>query len=118
MSYENRLRTLNLPTLAFRRLRGDVIEVFIVLQGIYDPDTTHLFQLSDVTVTRGNSKKLFKPRARLNVRKFFFTHRVIDSWNSLPDNVVEAESLNSFKNMLDKLWENHPLKYDYTYIFA
>lgn len=113
LSYENRLRQINLPTLVFRRMRGDLIEVYKILHGIYDQDTTPSLHTSDITFTRGNNMKLFKPHARLNIRKHSFTHRVIDNWNALPNSVVLADTLNSFKNKLDKLWENHPVKYNH-----
>jgi len=45
--------------------------------------------------------KLFKKPCRINVRKFFSSQRVVDSWNSLPSNIVESPSINMFKNRLD-----------------
>jgi len=50
------------------------------------------------------SRKLYKFRS-LNVRKFFFSQRVVDIWNSLPKHVMEAESVNSFNRRLDKCKE-------------
>ena len=38
--------------------------------------------------------------------------RVINNWNSLPEDVVFAPSLNNFKNQLDNFWSNNPLKFD------
>jgi len=43
-----------------------------------------------------------KDRSRLDIRKFFFSQRVVNKWNSLPVDVVEAVSVNSFKNRYDK----------------
>ena len=51
---------------------------------------------------RGNSLKMFNGRARLEVRKHFFSQRVLEAWNKLPDEVVKAESVSKFKNRLDK----------------
>ena len=45
--------------------------------------------------------KLFKERSRLNISKFFYSNRVISCWNNLPDYIITAESINSFKNRLD-----------------
>ena len=53
--------------------------------------------------TRGHDLKIFKQRARLNVRKFFFSNRVVDEWNNLPAKAVNAISVNSFKNIVDPI---------------
>ena len=50
--------------------------------------------------------KLFKTRAKREVRRGVFSQRVVDDWNSLPEEVVTADSINSFKNRLDKVWED------------
>ena len=34
-------------------------------------------------------------------------------WNDLLEKVVSAENVNTFKNRLDKHWENQPVKYNY-----
>jgi len=48
--------------------------------------------------------KIYKPRCRNVLRKNSFSLRVIDDWNSLPQSVVNASSVNDFKNKLDKFW--------------
>ena len=64
--------------------------------------------------TRGHHLKIFKGRCRLNIKQNSFIHRCTDVWNSLPQSVVEAPSVQSFEGKLDKLWKNHPIKLDYT----
>ena len=49
----------------------------------------------------------------MNVRKFFFTNRIVDIWNNLTEEIVSAKNLNTFKNRLDKYWANQPMKYDF-----
>ena len=55
--------------------------------------------------------KLFKRRSRLSVRTCMFSNRVMEVWNSLPETVVMAPSLISFKNRLNKAWKNHLSKF-------
>ena len=95
--YNIRLTTLGLPTLQFRRERADMLQVFKILNGYEDIDSSRLFTLSS-TGLRGHSLKLFKERSRLLLRKQTFTQRVVDSWNNLPENVVNAQSINAFKS--------------------
>jgi hypothetical protein len=91
---------LNLTTLETRRIRGDLIEVFKMFNGLDYLDPLMFFELNTAP-TRGHSLKLVKPRCRLDVRKFSFAHRVIDIWNSLDENKTKAcDSLISFKNRL------------------
>ncbi len=77
LPYPERLRRLKLPTLSYRRLRGDLIEAYKMTNGLYEQDCTSCLKLwSDVTTTdgqfRGNSKKLFLQRSRLCVRENSF----------------------------------------------
>ena len=109
MSYEERLRKLGLPTLYFRRLRGDMIETFKIMRGIYDREACpKLVRDPNTKGTRGHPYKLAKIRANTDMRKNFFTIRVMEAWNGLPAEVVEAETTNAFKNGLDRVWTNHP----------
>ena len=101
LSYEDRLNITGLPTLEARRNRGDLIEVFKILKGFSKVDYKHYFQLVNSSKTRGNKYKLVKSRSRLDIRKHFFSQRVVNEWNKLPDSVIEAESVNSFKNKYD-----------------
>jgi len=53
--------------------------------------------------TRGDLAKLSKPRCQKNVRKYFFSHRVIDHWNALDGEAVSSSSISAFKNRLNKI---------------
>ena len=63
--------------------------------------------------TRGHHLKLFKRRARLDVRKYSFLHWVVDLWNDLPENVVTVLGVYTFENMLDRVRAQQDLKYDF-----
>ena len=102
LSYEERLKVTGLTTLEKRRTRGDLIEVFKAVKGITKIDRSSLFTIANNSRTRGHRFKLVKTRSRLDLRKNFFSQRVVNDWNSLPEAVVEANSVNSFKNLYDK----------------
>jgi hypothetical protein len=114
LSYPERLTKLKLPSQRYRHLRGDMIEVYKILTGLYDIDPNHFFTPSNAQDTRGHSRKLQKPAAHTTRKTNSFKHRTITSWNSLPEDVVSAPSLNAFKNRLDRHWSRHPLLYDHT----
>ena len=72
----------------------------------------HLDTRTHETTTRGHQLKLEKGRSRLDVRKHFFTQRVVNLWKALPVNLVSAPTVNAFKNRLDKLWKDAPFTTD------
>ena len=77
LPYEARLRELGLPTLEYRRERADQIQVYKILHGIDNIETEKFFTISSYTQTRGHSLKIFKKRARLNVRKNCFSNTFV-----------------------------------------
>ena len=117
LSYIGRLKLLKLPTLPYRSLRGDIIEVYKIIHNIYDhesvPNLLKNNKISQRTGNRGHSLKLFTQIAKLNLRINVFPIRITELWNSLPATVVTATSLNSFKTRLDKFWYNQDIVYDF-----
>jgi len=71
-----------------------------MFKGFDNFDPLMFFELN--TAPRGHSPKLVKPRCHLDVRKYSFAHQVVDVWNSLDNNVIACDSLNNFKNRLNK----------------
>ena len=107
MNYQERLAFLHLPSLEYRRLRGDLIEVYKMIHGFYDQTTTKkLLTLCEDERTRGHAYKLFKNTTNTKVAQTFFTNRVTNEWNNLPSEAVNASSLNAFKNSLDRVYHN------------
>ncbi len=114
--YHERLTKLHLPTLAYRHLRGDMLEIFKMITEKYDPKVLDLLSLHSHEAgryTRGHTFKLKKPSCSNNISKHFFTRRVVNIWNNLPKSVVEAPTLNTFKNRLNKSWENLDIMYNF-----
>ena len=117
LEYAERLKRLNLPTLAFRRQRGDIIEIFkhfhtydkFTLSRSFHPQTypsrQHKFQLVQRRPKDGKRGLQFNS----------FYYRCPAVWNKLPSNVVNAKNINAFKNALDAYWENHPMQYNHEY---
>jgi len=92
-SYEERLQKLGLTTLEQRRQRGDMIEVFKLLEGVENVDYNQFFTSATTSYAlRGHDRKLTKTRSRLDIRKFFFSQRVVNTWNNLPASVVPCTS--------------------------
>ena len=109
LSYLERLQLLKLPTLQYRRYRGGMIGMYKLSHGHYDEAATHSFfnirtNKSVDQNFRGHRFTMCKERCKKEVRKYLFKCCVTDQWNNLPDALVEASSLNAFKNRLDKLW--------------
>ena len=126
--YEERLEVLNLYSLEQRQLRGDLIEVFKILNvlegvrrwlrgdlievfkilnGLEGVSERKFFQRSIVyTQLRGHPSSS-KPALKkgLNIRRQFFSVRIINKWNILPASVVKSKKTNQLKNELEYFLE-------------
>ena len=78
-----------------------MIDVYQFISGTHDINCSVKLQLhscrgSSGDETRGNLYKLVPDRFKYELRRDYFTNRIVSVWNSWPDNVVSAESVNSF----------------------
>ena len=107
--YEKKLAEAGMISLEQRRERGDLIVMYRIMTGKDDvPHTTWFQKMADRdsngvnTRTATGALNVLPPgQSKTEVRKFFFSQRVVEKWNKLPDSVKQAETVNTFKNRLD-----------------
>ena len=124
LSYPKRLEALNLPTLAFRRKRADIIQAFKILKGIDQVQhnrkcvicQSSMFQDAHCKRTRNNGFKQVVP-SQIGPRKHFFSARVTNQWNALSKRAVAAETVNAFKTELKREWKNHKTRFNYAFSY-
>ena len=110
-TYEEKLAEAGMVTLETRRLRGDLLQAYRVLNGVDDVDPSKWFnkvQERNGAMSTRHTRGVFnveRGRGNGEVRKNFWSQRVCDPWNNLPDEVKAAKSLNEFKNGLDNIRE-------------
>ena len=115
-SYEDKLQEVGLTTLVDRRRRGDMLETYKIMNEIDDVDYRTWFTKVDeqhqktrqaVTISEVGTvlatDNLMKPKSKLEIRKNFFSCRVVDHWNNLPGDVRRAANVPEFK----KKYDNH-----------
>ena len=105
LPYGERLKKCGLTSLEDRRKRGDAIECFKILNGFVEYGGVDFFSLArdrHSLNTRNAAEGLLVPeKTSLEIRRNFFTCRVVNSWNELPIEIRTASSVNSFKNKYD-----------------
>ena len=111
LSYSQRLRKLKLPSLKFRRVRGDLIQAFKIINDIDNIDKNRFFVFNTDCKTRNSYNKLYKVFSKTRIRSSFFSERVVNHWNSLSDEARSAKNLLAFKKRIDI--ELFNITYDY-----
>ena len=101
LPYDSRCKAFNITNLELRRTRGDLLQQYKISNHI---DNIEWHTDPVVRAPRGGHRGLLVREVvkNCNIRHNFYTNRVVNPWNSLPDEIVEAKSVNSFKSKLDK----------------
>jgi hypothetical protein len=60
------------------------------------------------------SGELYQHRSKKDISKNFFTNRIINTWNSLLENVISAKDTKIFEHRLDNYWKDQDLLYTIT----
>ena len=101
-----------------RRLHSDLVFCYKLLHGFIGGSPEHYGLILSNRQSRGNSLKLVINNPRVDVRKFFFSSRICEPWNLLPDSVVLIDSVKAFKRQLLDIDFNKFLIFKVDYGFA
>jgi len=112
LNYEERLKELGIWSLEERKNQADLLEVFKMNSGLSAISFQEFFEVDKQQKTQGHSWKIHKQRCHLDVRKYFFSDRVVNRWNKLDQDIVDCESVNGFKNRLEK-WREMKMGFFY-----
>ena len=78
--------------------------MYKILSGKYDTAVTPRVNREYSSITRENDLRLQKTRVTYDLRKYYFTNRALNIWNSLTNHFVLSDTVNMFKFRLDKFW--------------
>jgi len=90
-----------------------MIETYKIITGKYYAYVAPTLIKGSTSITRGNDLRLQKYHVKYDLHKFSFANRVANTWNSLPNWVVSANTTNTFKSRLDKFWQNQDVIYNF-----
>ena len=107
-TYRDKLDELGLLTLENRRLQLDLVQVYKIIHNLDNVQCDTWFNLvgdNPVTNTRQNSNpvNIKMRRVKLDVFRHFFSNRVVEHWNALPDEMKNKKKIQTFKRDLKKL---------------
>ena len=102
LSYDDRLKELKLFPLKDRRLRGDMISVYKIINGLIVTDRDQLVPMHGNPSTRSHNQQLKGNIVKGNMRKNFFTQRIVLPWNNLSIETISSDTVSKFKGRYDK----------------
>ena len=100
-AYPERLKTLGLFPLEYRRCRGDLLYTWKILRGDFGEDLRRFFHVTTGSTTRGHGLKIFKPRRIRTNNIVSLSSRVVNVWNKLPNGVILSDNFELFKKRID-----------------
>ena len=109
LTYEDRLRRLNLPSLQHRRRRGDMIFAYKIMTGKVNLEPKKIFTMANRTM-RSHQYKIQKTKITKFVSANAFSNRIVKDWNTLPSKIIMSQTTDNFKNNLDDLWKDEIFK--------
>ncbi len=95
-TYENRLAILGWPSLEARRNRADLILMFRIVKGLANSAGSLSIVHEKLPNLRGNAFRLKGSLARLDIRKYFFVHRIVERWNALRVDHTKVRNISAF----------------------
>ena len=106
-NYLDRLKLLNIESLEYRRLKQDLILLYKIINDLIDVGNINLFTKSQATNNynlRRHSLYLDKSKQNQSpIRQYFFSNRIINTWNKLPNSIVTSPTLPIFKNRINQV---------------
>ena len=96
MEYSDRIKHLKLATLMFRRIRGNMIEIYKTINVCGPKAASQLIQLNKNKSTRGHSINIRSDHANRDIRRNYLLQRAATMWNNLTEAVVMAKTTNTF----------------------
>ena len=112
-TYEDRLKEIGMLDLSTRRLYLDLVEAYKLIHNITRVNRAEIFELvmDNQRRTTRNTEcpvNIISKRCNLEIRRHFFSLRIIESWNNLPVDIKMCNSLSMFKaNLNSHLFENY-----------
>ena len=114
LTYPERLAALNIEPLELRRLKADLILYYKCFHDMVALPFNDYFQVSQhISQTRSGGNRLIVPLCSTNRFNNEFFNRCVNCWNSLPDDIVNANSINRFKFLLCNFDLSHFLNCNY-----
>jgi len=102
--YDERLNICELQSLKDRRIRGDMIEIFKMINGRYKINIEDMIKPYSGRILRGHNKKIKREKFKTDLRASYFTVRASSKWNELGSGIVNAKDLLEFKKEIDRTW--------------